>query len=450
VRYFDRQFLRPEYFETEQAYHVAMHRRHNISLHTWGIVSGLVVQEDENSLFVQPGFAIDGYGREIILTQRRQLAVEEFDRQRSEVLDVWTRYSRQYTDQAPRGYAGCGSTSEAYRSPESPVIRFEKPDPSYRNRRQPKGVPTTDHGFSATRMPPDDPTLIWPVFLGQVTRGGPADKRTYTVNPADRPYAGLIGESIVAPSGETRVQIGRSASANDPPGFAVFIPAVAHRVDGASLQIDHENHITLRGDTTVSGDVIISDGALEFSVTAPPAPAAAGAMAAAPAAPVAGNQAQPWKIYVADNEDGGTDLRIEMAEHVNASNRVAIGAFSEDDKKFISCLTVADDCTVTVANNLVVAGRIEGPNGVPPDWVMNGVAREVQDIVLANLLGGVGGSAAVLQRFFKAPVPTPGLTITPASIAAFLDASTAEANELMREIKDNYPQLKARLLSGLV
>ena len=97
-------------------------------------------------------------------------------------------------------------------------------------RARPEGVPLADYGFSATRMPPDDPALIWPVFLGQVTRGGPVDKRTYAVNPADRPYAGLVGESVLAPSGETRVQIGQGAERNDPSGFAVFIPALADRV----------------------------------------------------------------------------------------------------------------------------------------------------------------------------------------------------------------------------
>src|SRR5713101_5104152 len=125
-----------------------MRRRHNISEHTWGIVSGLTVQEDERALFLQPGFAIDGYGREIVLSQRRQLAAEEFDRQRSEVLDVWIRYGRQDTDLPPKVYSGCGSGGESYRSPESPVVRFEKPDLSYPDRRQPKLVPPSDYGFS--------------------------------------------------------------------------------------------------------------------------------------------------------------------------------------------------------------------------------------------------------------------------------------------------------------
>src|SRR5713101_5995591 len=102
VRYFDRQFLRVEDFADEQAYHVAMRRRHNIAHHSWGIVSGLTLLAQENSLYVQPGFAIDGYGREIILSQRQPLPVAEFDRQRSSVLDVWILYGRQETNPSPK------------------------------------------------------------------------------------------------------------------------------------------------------------------------------------------------------------------------------------------------------------------------------------------------------------------------------------------------------------
>ena len=43
VRYFDRQFLRPQDFTDEQTYHVAMRRRHNIAGHSWGILHGLAL-----------------------------------------------------------------------------------------------------------------------------------------------------------------------------------------------------------------------------------------------------------------------------------------------------------------------------------------------------------------------------------------------------------------------
>ena len=62
--------LRPQDFGDEQAYHIAMRRRHIIAHHLWGIVRGLELAV-ENALFVQPGIAVDGYGRELILSARR-------------------------------------------------------------------------------------------------------------------------------------------------------------------------------------------------------------------------------------------------------------------------------------------------------------------------------------------------------------------------------------------
>ena len=51
VNYFDRQFLRTQDFVDEQAYHIAMRRRHNIAQHRWGIVAGLQLVLDEQNLF---------------------------------------------------------------------------------------------------------------------------------------------------------------------------------------------------------------------------------------------------------------------------------------------------------------------------------------------------------------------------------------------------------------
>ena len=68
VHYFERQFLRTEDFSDEQAYHLAMRRRHNIGQHSWGVVYGLSLATDNlGNPCVQPGFAIDGYGRELVL-----------------------------------------------------------------------------------------------------------------------------------------------------------------------------------------------------------------------------------------------------------------------------------------------------------------------------------------------------------------------------------------------
>src|SRR5438309_1834447 len=67
LNYFNGQFLREEDFTEEQTYHLDMRRRHNLRLHTPGIVFGLAVTPGTGKVTVQPGMAIDVQGREIIL-----------------------------------------------------------------------------------------------------------------------------------------------------------------------------------------------------------------------------------------------------------------------------------------------------------------------------------------------------------------------------------------------
>ena len=70
VNYFTHQFLREQDFKDEQAYHVEARRRHNMLFHSWGVVEGLEVQQHgDHEIFVQPGYAVDKAGREMVLIQ---------------------------------------------------------------------------------------------------------------------------------------------------------------------------------------------------------------------------------------------------------------------------------------------------------------------------------------------------------------------------------------------
>jgi hypothetical protein len=70
LNYYKGEFLQAEDLKVEQAYHVEMLRRHNESLHTWGIASGLFVKADTGSkeVTISSGMAIDSKGRQIVLT----------------------------------------------------------------------------------------------------------------------------------------------------------------------------------------------------------------------------------------------------------------------------------------------------------------------------------------------------------------------------------------------
>jgi hypothetical protein len=81
LNYFKHQFLRASDFIDEQKYHVDMRRRHNRTLHTWGIAgSGLKVTfaQGATAVTVSQGTAIDSQGREIVLTEDKLVDLSGF------------------------------------------------------------------------------------------------------------------------------------------------------------------------------------------------------------------------------------------------------------------------------------------------------------------------------------------------------------------------------------
>src|SRR6516165_1355592 len=109
VEYYPGQRLTATLFRTEQAYHVTMRERHNLAGHDWGIALGLGLSAG----YVEAGYAIDGYGRELILAARTQFALDlAFDEFGADSLDVSLVYSRSV--EPPGDYAI-----------EAPVIRID-------------------------------------------------------------------------------------------------------------------------------------------------------------------------------------------------------------------------------------------------------------------------------------------------------------------------------------
>jgi hypothetical protein len=383
VHYFERQFLRRQDFADEQAYHVLKERLHQLAQHRpWGIIRGLELMLDADcNPVLQPGVAIDGYGRDLVWAFQAPLTVQEFDAKASDILNVWLAYNLVPGETAPQTHAGCGDSSPGdafYRIEELPILRLDVPNPAYPNARVPEGVPDDDLEFDATRMPPDDPTSFWPIFLGQVlrTRGKPGQPDQYSVNPAGRPYAGLVGESIYHPTGDAWIEIGSSpenheigaATLGTANRFAVFLrdPAQYNNDPTASnpdprLEITSDGQISVRGDTTLYGDLSVT-GALMFESAH---------------SNLVPDQARPWSFYRARGQAAiaqatlgvpsfskadTQELRIELADDEDAvSSQVVIGAWRKgpDGKEgFQPCLTVDDDCNVRVSGNLIVEGSI--------------------------------------------------------------------------------------------
>jgi hypothetical protein len=378
VSYFERQFLRTQDFVDEQAYHIAMRRRHNIAHHRWGIVEGLKIVNREGKLFVEPGMAIDGYGREVALPESLPIPSDAFIDKGSSKLDVWLLYNRVGSDPAPSSFRICDENGDApnYRWQETAQILLTVPDPDFPDPRKPKSVPPGDLNFSPSGAPPDDPQYDWPVFLGRVTK---SPKNEFTVEHDNRPYVGLVGESIIAPSKEVLIKLG----AEDPERrFAVFISPNQIADDTPQFAINNDGQIEIRGDTTLHGDLTLAGGALEFKV-----------------GEARSDVNSPWRIYRAkpDATEQLEQLRIEIDAAAAGENQFAVGHWSEDDKKFMECLTVDKNCTVTVHGNLVVEGRLSG-NVERGEAKLTTLApgEEAKRFLIAAGLTGIGGVPGLL------------------------------------------------------
>jgi hypothetical protein len=66
-RFFPGKLLTPEDLELEQEYFREKFKRHNRSLHGFGIVSGLKITVDAGQIIVGPGLALDCEGNELVI-----------------------------------------------------------------------------------------------------------------------------------------------------------------------------------------------------------------------------------------------------------------------------------------------------------------------------------------------------------------------------------------------
>lgn len=127
LNFFKHQFLRASDFIDEQKYHVEMRRRHNRTLHTWGIAGGglkVTFSQGATAVSVSPGMAIDSQGREIILTADR--TVELSGLQAGSPVYVTIAYAEKQTD--PSNETGAEGNTRWTEDPQVQASLTKPPD----------------------------------------------------------------------------------------------------------------------------------------------------------------------------------------------------------------------------------------------------------------------------------------------------------------------------------
>jgi hypothetical protein len=130
--FFDGQQLTAADLDEVQRYHRELRWLHNRSLHGWGIAFGYSVTgiRGERSVHVNPGYALDCLGRDLILSEAVTMpipAVAGASDGGPAVYYLTVSYAAD-KDLSPVNRAGRCNTSGAVRRPERPTIRWQNPN----------------------------------------------------------------------------------------------------------------------------------------------------------------------------------------------------------------------------------------------------------------------------------------------------------------------------------
>ena len=112
--------------QSVQAYHRELRWLHNRSLHNWGIAFGYQVTglRGERTVTLQPGYAIDCTGRDLLLSETRVEPIPAVAAQTTYYLTV--SYAED-ADLTPITRGGACGSNGAVRRPEEPIVRWMTP-----------------------------------------------------------------------------------------------------------------------------------------------------------------------------------------------------------------------------------------------------------------------------------------------------------------------------------
>ncbi len=252
VRFAERQTLTARDLSDEQAYLLALGRRHNLGPHHWGIVFGLdLTVEEGGDARIATGMAVDGYGRQLFVPAPVILAADALERVREGGdLLVSLRYARKPLTVGDGGRRPCGpGEHDRWCEEARPCLTQVKKD-YLPDSRHPPGAPLADGEPDPTGDLPDDLARLWPVPLGLLTW----TNGTPEVDSTVRPYVALVGETVRAASGRSQMTLGERVGSGET-RFAVALPDTHRALTDARLTIDSPGQTTVHGTTTLVSEL---------------------------------------------------------------------------------------------------------------------------------------------------------------------------------------------------
>lgn len=342
LHYYERQYLGAADLEDQQTYLRDMRRRHNVGHHTWGIVTGLLLVEDPVAgdptavdVYIQPGMAIDGFGREIIVMSPVKLDPQLFEAfANQQHRSVWIAYDQELANKATGGYAQCKGTDQYGRIQETYKIVVDPKPPTHDdvmvNGKAENPTSTdvpipADESVPFQEFPDDDNQPTWLVQLGWVNWDG-VNVKFIPTNPAsrltdDRSYVGAVAETVYGP-----VPIPDKVDpASDAPRFFIqprFVPTDPDAADFAEIK----GRLQVDGRIVAQKDVLLYGSKLHFRDSG------------------GGDGNIPlWMTRTPGPSGTGTDLRIHIGDSASDDNtRLSIGPKGTTDERTVLAVRASD------------------------------------------------------------------------------------------------------------
>jgi hypothetical protein len=401
-QFFEGQYLGAADLEAIVAYLRTNDARQNLGQHSWGVAIGLnlvsqPISDTAVEYFVQPGVAIDGYGRLIVVQSPTRLDPAQLNGAGSGLVDVWIRFDQGSFMATRPGFGACSASDEYARVSEGFRLVFgskqsivERESGVTLNEAlvidarealssvDPEAPLLLDGAVPHQELPLDDAAALWLVPLGHVRWAAASNNFLPLVDAAEaealengssprtpdqvyealmqsrakRRLLGVVAEAVFAAEGLIRLRE-RTAPADPINGNDAV--SKAHAVKSRDLcvcdgQLKPKELIWLEGNVRVTGDARLLAGRLEFrnAEGRDYVPRTVDGSMLAPSTPLVLQRSE-------NNPRGGTDLQLLLGKSSDGRNRFSIGGVEYEG---------TDLCDLSASINTKVVIQDDGKVGI--------------------------------------------------------------------------------------
>lgn len=371
--FYEGQYLGANDFNNLQSYLNDKQRRHALGMHSWGIVGGLELTEQEvgsdTVVHLQPGYAIDGYGRSITVLTPYQISPDLFGSESNGPVKIWLRIKEVSQAQNRTAFSACCEEDCFESIAETFVIEVGEKDwlddrhagvdvagshiIDPREITDDSGVVTSllcDGSISYQGFPDSDDRPYWYIPIGILKwNGSKLQVRTgdqLIKSRAFRRPAGLVGENLFASNGLLRLRERTSPKKEDQTadevcnGLAMNDRDVTLSEDGDGFTINEL--VWVEGDLRITGDARLFGSRLEFRKTD-------------------GDSSPP--LYARRGKSNLEDIEITLGKE-DAS------AIEKNSTRLVVGTEIDDEPEVDLEGKFFVtaAGKVGIRTGEPQDW----------------------------------------------------------------------------------